>query len=158
MTGRRKKWLIGIGAVTVTVLVALSVTGYVLANRLEPYIRTQAIAYLQSRFDSDVELAAVRVRMPEFSPIQVLFRRGRGVRVGVEGDGVLLRHKGRRDLPPMFSMKKFSFDVDLGTLFDETNDRTASSPLTVWKSMCRRKVNGHSSTPVTTRKSSTLKR
>ena len=64
MTGRRKKWLIGIGAVTVTVLVALSVAGYVLANRLEPYIRTQAIAYLQSRFDSEVELAAVRVRMP----------------------------------------------------------------------------------------------
>ena len=54
MTGKRKKWLIGIGAVTVTVLVALSVTGYVLANRFEPYIRTQAIAYLQSRFDSDV--------------------------------------------------------------------------------------------------------
>jgi len=120
LTGRRKKWLIGIGAVTVTVLVALSVTGYVLANRFEPYIRTQAIAYLQSRFDSDVELAAVRVRMPEFSPVQMLFRRGRGVRVGVEGDDVLLRHKGRRDLPPMFSMKKFSFDVDLGTLFDET--------------------------------------
>ena len=103
-----------------TVLVALSVTGYVLANRFEPYIRTQAIAYLQSRFDSDVELAAVRVRMPEFSPVQMLFRRGRGVLVGVEGDGVLLRHKGRRDLPPMFSMKKFSFDVDLETLFDET--------------------------------------
>ena len=120
MTGRRKKWLIGIGAVTATVLVALSVAGYVLASRLEPYIRTQAIAYLQSRFDSDVELAAVRVRMPEFSPLQMLLKRGRGVRVGVEGDDVLLRHKGRHDLPPMLSMKKFSFDVDLGTLFDQT--------------------------------------
>jgi hypothetical protein len=120
VTGRRKKWLIGIGAVTATVLVALSVAGYVLASRLEPYIRTQAIAYLQSRFDSDVELAAVRVRMPEFSPLQLLFKRGRGVRVGVEGDDVLLRHKGRHDVPPMLSMKKFSFDVDLGTLFDQT--------------------------------------
>ena len=41
---RRKKWLIGIGGITVTVLAALSLAGYVLASRLEPYIRTQAIA------------------------------------------------------------------------------------------------------------------
>jgi len=120
LTRRRKKWLIGIGAVTVTVLVALSVAGYVLANRLEPYIRTQVIAYLETRFESEVELTAVRVRMPEFSPVEMLYKRGRGVRVGIEGDGVMLRHKRRHDLPPMLSMKKFSFDVDLGTLFDET--------------------------------------
>jgi hypothetical protein len=120
LTGRRKKLFIGIGAITVTVLVALSVAGYVLANRLEPYIRTQAIAYLQSRFDSDVELGALRVRMPRLSPVQVLFKGGRGVFVRVEGDGALLRHKVRRDLPPMFSMQKFSVEVDLGTLFDQT--------------------------------------
>ena len=102
-----------------TVLIALSVAGYVLAHRFEPYIRAQAISYLQTRFDSEVELAALRVRMPRLSSWQVLFKRGRGVFAGVEGDGVLLRHKGRRDLPPMFSMKEFSFEVDLGTLFDE---------------------------------------
>src|SRR6185295_4671741 len=28
-----------------------------------------------------------------------------------------LRHKGNRDVPPMFVMKRFSFEVDLGTLF-----------------------------------------
>ena len=103
-----------------TVLIALSVAGYVLAHRFEPYIRTEAISYLQNRFDSEVELAALRVRMPRLSPLQALFKRGRGVFAAVEGDGVLLRHKGRRDLPPMFAMKEFSFEVDLGTLFDET--------------------------------------
>jgi hypothetical protein len=36
----------------------------------------------------------------------------------VEGDGVLLRHKGRRDIPPMFVMNKFTCEVDLGTLFE----------------------------------------
>jgi hypothetical protein len=120
VTRRKKKWLIASGIVTVVALVALSVAGYVLANRFEPYIRVQAIAYLQERFDSNVELASVRVRMPEFSPVEMLLKRGRGVRVGIEGNRVVLRHKGRRDLPPMLSMKKFSFDVDLGTLFDET--------------------------------------
>ena len=119
MTRRKRNWLIGIGATAVTVLVALSVAGYVLANRFEPYIRDQAISYLQNRFDSEVELTALRVRIPRLSPLEALFKRGRGVLARVEGDGVLLRHKGRRDLPPMFSMKEFSFEVDLGTLFDE---------------------------------------
>jgi hypothetical protein len=103
----------------VTVLVALSVAGYVLANRFEPYVRKQVISYLERRFESQVELAALRVRVPRFSPVRVLFRRGRGVFATVEGDGVLLRHKGRRDLPPMFSMKRVSFQVDLGALLDE---------------------------------------
>ena len=102
-----------------TVLVALSVAGYVLAKRVEPYVRTQVISYLQSRFDSEVELAALRVRVPRFSPLQALFRRGRGVFANVEGDGILLRHKGRRDFPPMFSMKRVSFAVDLGAPLDE---------------------------------------
>jgi len=117
---RRRKWLIGIGAVAVTVLVALTVAGYVLANRLEPYVRTQVILYLENRFDSEVELAVLRVRLPRLSPVQVLLTRGRGVSAKVEGDGVVLRYKGRRDRPPMFSMKKVGFDVDLGALFDET--------------------------------------
>lgn len=102
-----------------TVLVALSVAGYALANRFEPYVREQVISYLERRFDSQVELAALRVRVPRFSPLPALFRRGRGVLATVEGDGVLLRHKGRRDLPPMFSMKRVSFQVDLGALLDE---------------------------------------
>jgi hypothetical protein len=117
---RRKKWLIVIGGITVTVLAALSLAGYVLASRLEPFIRTQAIAYLESRFDSDVELGALRVRVPRLSPVQVLFKGGRGVFVGVEADSVLLRHKVHRDLPPLFSMQKFSVEVELSTLFDDT--------------------------------------
>lgn len=119
MTRRKRKWLIGIGGIVVTVLIALSVAGYVLTNRFEPYIRKQAISYLQNRFDSEVELAALRVRIPRLAPLQVFFKGGSGVLAGVEGDGVLLRHKGRRDLPPMFSMKEFNFEVDLGTLFNE---------------------------------------
>jgi hypothetical protein len=119
MTRRKRKWLIVVGGIVVTVLIALSVADYVLTHRFEPYIRRQAISYLQNRFDSEVELAALRVRIPRLAPLQVLFKGGSGVFAGVEGDGVLLRHKGRRDLPPMFSMKEFSFEVDLGTLFDD---------------------------------------
>jgi len=44
---------------------------------------------------------------------------GRGVLASVEGEGISLRHRGRRDAPPMFAMKKFSFDVDVAKLFDK---------------------------------------
>jgi hypothetical protein len=120
LTRRTKKWLLGIGVAAVAMLIALSVTGYVLARRVEPFIREQVIAYLHDRFDSDVELAALRVRMPRASIVETLFRRGHGLIATVEGDGVQLRFKGRRDLPPIFAMKQFRFDVELRTLLDQT--------------------------------------
>ena len=49
MTRRTKKWVIGIAAAALTVLVALSVVGYVLARRFEPYIRDQVVSYLHDR-------------------------------------------------------------------------------------------------------------
>ena len=60
------------------------------------------------------------VRMPQASIVQTLLNRGHGLMATVEGDGVELRYKGRRDLPPMFSMKQFRFDVELRTLLDRT--------------------------------------
>src|SRR5947207_5509047 len=43
---------------------------------------------------------------------------GHGTVARVDGEGLSLRHKGRRDVPPLFVMKRFSFEVDLGRLFD----------------------------------------
>jgi len=103
-----------------TGFIGLFIAAYTLAHRIDPYIREQAILYLQRRFDSDVELASLRVRLPNTSPLKLLLNKGRGTLVRVEGEGVLLRHKGRRDVPPMFIMKKFTCAVDLGTLFDTT--------------------------------------
>ena len=101
-------------------LVALFVTGYVLARRIEPFVHEQVVAYLHDRFDSEVEMAALRVRMRRASLVETLLNRGHGLIATVEGDGVQLRLKGRRDLPPMFAMRQFRFDVELRTLLDRT--------------------------------------
>jgi hypothetical protein len=119
VTGTKKRWLVALGAFTGLGLVAgLTIAGYVLAHRFDPYIRQQTILYLQQRFDSEVELASLRVRLPRISPLRVLFNGGRGAMAQVEGGGLSLRYKGRRDVPPMFAIQKFSGEVDLGTLFD----------------------------------------
>ena len=114
---KKKKWLIGTAAVFALGLVALSIVAYIFSIRFEPYIREQAILYLQQRFESEVELAGLRVRMPRMSPLRLLLANGRGAFARVEGEGVVMRHRGRTDVPPMFLMKQFSFEVDLSTLF-----------------------------------------
>ncbi len=115
---RKKKWLIGIGATAMLGIFALVVAASIMARRFEPYIREQAIEYLHKRFDSEVELALLRVHLPKTSPLRLLLTKGRGALARVDGEGISLRHKGRRDVPPMFGIKKFRFEVDLGTLFD----------------------------------------
>src|SRR5262245_41635358 len=52
------------------------------------------------------------------SPLKLAMSRGHGIFARVEGEGISLRHHGNPDLPPMFVLKKFSFRVDLGSLFD----------------------------------------
>jgi len=104
----------GIGAVTVTVALA------VMVHRLDPYLREQVQHYLEERFDSEVEIQSVRVTVPKVASLRAWLTSRRGVWAGVDGSGVLLRNKGRRDIPAMFKMKSFHFDVDLFRIFDKT--------------------------------------
>jgi hypothetical protein len=118
VTRRKKKWiLIGtVGALAATLIVAI-VVGITLARRFDPFIREQAVAYLSERFNSDVELGSLKIRVPRLSPLQALFRRGHGTRARVEGENLRLRQRGiASDLPPLITIRKFHFDVDLGRI------------------------------------------
>jgi hypothetical protein len=86
-----------------------------LAARFEPYIREQATTYLRDRFDADVELGALRVNLPKFSPVALWMNKGRGSTAAVEADNVVLR---RSNAAPLLNIKRFSFTADLGKLFD----------------------------------------
>jgi hypothetical protein len=116
VTSRKKYWLAGIATLLVLGTIAVFVAASVMAKRFEPMIREQAIRYLQERFHSDVEIAALRVNPPKMSVLQILLRHGRGAMVGVEGEGVSMRFAGMRDLPPLFKIRKLYFIVDLGVL------------------------------------------
>jgi hypothetical protein len=118
MTVRKKRWLIGLGAAAVLAIAGLVIAARILSRRFEPYIHAQAIQYLSKRFDSDVQLQALHIRMPKISTLRVLLLRGHGALAEVDGEGLLLRYQGRRDLPPILRIQKLSFSVDLRTLFD----------------------------------------
>jgi hypothetical protein len=112
-----RKWLIGIAVATLLAIVGLLATATITARRVEPYLRARVIEDLGRRFESDVELTALRVQLPKASPLRLVLTGGRGALARVEAEGLSLRHKGRRDVPPMLAVKTLRFDVDLGTLF-----------------------------------------
>jgi hypothetical protein len=117
---KKRRWLIAAGLIAIALVVSIVVITSILAKRYEPYIREQAIRYLRDRFDSEVELGALHIRMPRVSTWRLALTGGRGSVAEVEGENLLLRHMGRHDLPPMFAIKKFHFDVDLALLFGKT--------------------------------------
>ena len=116
----KHKWWIAIAAVLILSVVALFVSASILAKRFEPYIKEQAVSYLSRRFQSEVEVGTLSVKIPRVPPIQLFLTRGKGVIAEVVGSGIVMRHKGRRDIPPMMVMKNFRFSVDLGRVFDPT--------------------------------------
>src|ERR1044072_1535575 len=98
MTARRRNWILALGLCALLTVVGLFIAGRVLGQRFEPYIRQQAIEYLSKRFDSEVRIEALHIRIPNVSPVSLLLRRGRGGKATVACDGLSLRYHGRQDI------------------------------------------------------------
>jgi hypothetical protein len=81
-------WGLAAGAVLIAVGIA------VVRARIEPIVRARAEAALESRFQSDVDIHALHVSLLD--------------RIEVEGDGLVLRHHGRTDVPPLIEIHHFS--------------------------------------------------
>jgi hypothetical protein len=119
MTRRRKHWLIGIAAFALGAVAGLFVTAAILAKRFEPMVHDQAVSYLRDRFQCDVQLASLHVHLPKMTALGLLLKRERGAKLNVDGTGLTMRLRGREDLPPLFSMHKFRFELDLQTLRED---------------------------------------
>jgi len=117
MTVRGKKWLLGLGLAGVAMASGLGVAAMVLAGRIEPYVRQRAVQYLSQRFDSDVEIQALHIRVPEISPLRLLLTRRWGASARIEGEGLSLRKRGGAVAAMLFSIRTFSGEVDLDSLF-----------------------------------------
>ncbi len=116
MTARKKYWLAGIAVFAGLAVTGAFIAASMIAKRFDPMIREQAIRYLRERFNSDVDITALHINPPKMSLIQILLQHGRGAKVGVEGEGISMRFRGNRELPPLFQIKKLYFIVDLGVL------------------------------------------
>lgn len=117
MSLRRKHWLLGIGAAVLIAIVAVFVAAIIMARRFEPMVREQAMRYMRERFHADVQIGALHIVPPKVSAFNIVLRHGRGAMVPVEMDSVSMRFN--QALPPLFTIQKLNFTMDLGTLFDK---------------------------------------
>lgn len=116
---RRKKWIIGLSVGIGSTLLVLLGLGLYFAGRFEPFLREQTISYLQQKFNADVELAALKVRMPLGSPLEILARKGKGAMVRISGERISLRLRSLPGGSPLFALRKFSFEVDLNSALEK---------------------------------------
>ena len=82
--------------------ILLLIVGAILFERftgLTPYVRDQVVSALNARFSSQVELTSLQVSV--FPRPEVL------------GEGLILRHNGRLDVPPLLTVPSFSASAGL---------------------------------------------
>jgi AsmA-like protein len=86
-----------LGMFAVLVIALLSVVPFRSATA-----RDKVVAVLAARLDSEVELGSLRLRVLP--------------RLRAEGEGLVIRHKGRRDVPPLISVRSFSVEGSVRSL------------------------------------------
>jgi hypothetical protein len=91
---RHQVWLV----VALLIALLIATLGF-FGWRLAPYVRDRAVKALGDRLESEVQLATLRVT---WSP-----------RLGVAGEGLVIRHRGRTDVPPLIELKTFYADATI---------------------------------------------
>ena len=85
--------------VAVTLILIVGAILLSIATRITPTVREGAVAALNERFESDVDLASLQISL--FPRPQVL------------GTGLVLRHKGRTDVAPLITIQSYSASAGL---------------------------------------------
>jgi hypothetical protein len=116
MTIRRRNWIIAAGVFAAVLVAGVWIAASIIMARIEPYARQTAVRYLSQRFNSDVELRALRLRLPKVSLLHLILTLGHGAVARIEGDGLTMRSKDRPGAPPLFSIHTFSGEVSLDSL------------------------------------------
>jgi hypothetical protein len=97
MTKRATVWVLAIvGGVLITLAIIAGV------GSRSSVLRRLVVETLAERLDSEVELSALSVKV--FPAVRV------------SGAGLVVRHKGRRDVPPLISIRRFEFESGLSGL------------------------------------------
>jgi hypothetical protein len=101
-----QKWLIIAGVVLVVALSGGAFVAKRVAARLPGYVRNRALTTLREHFDGEVEVGDLQVMVYP--------------KIVLRGKDLVVRLHGRKDIPPLISVKNFSTEVALGELLQRT--------------------------------------
>lgn len=109
-TSRRRRWIVGTLATLVIASAGVAIVLYFYAASLiERRLRPATIELLARRFDSEVELSRLAIT---FTPT-----------LSIRGEGLTLRHKARRDIPPVITIRAFTIASSISQLWSRHTDR-----------------------------------
>ena len=108
LTGPRRRRLLLVAFTLILILGAIFLS---IGTRITPHVRDRAAAALKARYNSDVDLTSLQVRI--FPRPEIL------------GTGLTLRHNGRTDIAPLIRIESYSASTGLWALM--------SSPLRLKK-------------------------
>jgi len=83
--------------------VLFTIAAIIVARRIQPIVRAKAEAMLENRFQSDVDLPSLEISLANG--------------IYVHGKGLVLRHHGRTDVPPLIEIHDFSAQMSWVGLF-----------------------------------------
>jgi hypothetical protein len=108
-SSRRRWWLRGL-AIAGLFAAAAAIAIYIYAEQIvERQLRPATIGLLEDRFGSKVEIARLRVR---FAPS-----------LSVRGEGLVIRYRGRTDIPPLIQVRAFTIAASARELWARRIDR-----------------------------------
>jgi hypothetical protein len=107
-----RRWLIGSVVVIAAVMAIAAFALWRYSKRIEPFVREQAIRYLEQRFRSRVELASLRISAPVTSIWRI-----KQTALKVSGEGLKLHFRNRTDLPPLVTVAKFELESTFESLW-----------------------------------------
>src|SRR6266511_4256251 len=108
-----RKWILRAAGVLAFLFIASLTAGWILARRFEPFVREQAIGYLEQKFGTGVQLASSHVSVTLVSPF-----RWRSAGLRVRGEGLVLPDRGGTDRPPLVKVGNFDVRTDLGAIWE----------------------------------------
>lgn len=108
-----RKWLVRCAIALALLVLILGIAGWQAARRFEPYIREQAVSYLEGRFGTGVELGSLKVSVRFLSAW-----RPKKARLVMSGAQLKLPARDRPDLPPLIAASSFSVQTELGAIWE----------------------------------------
>ncbi|MGA2719606.1 MAG: hypothetical protein ABSF78_11635, partial [Candidatus Acidiferrales bacterium] len=99
-----RKWIVASIVIVGLLLAVGAIVGfYALAPEFHRIARTRTEDYLQARFKSSVEFADFHVSVYP--------------RIHLVIDGLIMRHEGRTDIPPLIQISTITIDANFASLF-----------------------------------------
>jgi hypothetical protein len=107
-TPRRHRWLIA-GVLVAAIIVAMAIMVVAAVPFTSERARAAAVEQISSQLDGEVELRELTLRLLP--------------RLRAEGAGLVIRHKGRRDVPPLITIEGFTAEGTVLALLRRRLDR-----------------------------------